>query len=182
MKAVFDSLGGFARPCPPPQGLGGGTAVLLPGVVFLDAVSGERLYEGATASDAETPDVGNGLSNLPFGGPYNNRSLQIVRVDMSATYRWRDTTRSRDYGADVTVLRWGHSWRFSRPYVGIPSPDWASPDLFIDNGGTSDWNAIIDSGIGANDFENAVYCRVRNIGPITADNDANPHTCCWLPA
>jgi Zn-dependent metalloprotease len=72
------------------------------------------------------------------------------------------------YGADVTALRWGHSWRFSRPYVGIPSPDWASPDLFINNGGTSDWNAIINSGIGDDDFENAVYCRVRNIGQLTA--------------
>jgi Zn-dependent metalloprotease len=72
------------------------------------------------------------------------------------------------YGADVTALRWGHSWRFSRPYVGIPSPDWASPDLFINNGGSSDWNAIINSGIGDVDFENAVYCRVRNIGQLAA--------------
>ena len=74
------------------------------------------------------------------------------------------------YGADVTALRWGHSWRFSRPYVGIPSPDWASPDLFINNGGTSDWNAIINPGFGDIHFENAVYCRVRNIGELTANN------------
>ncbi len=75
-----------------------------------------------------------------------------------------------NYGADVTALRWGYSWRFSRPYIGIPSPDWASPDLFINNGGSSDWNAIINSGIGEDDFENAVYCRVRNIGQLTANN------------
>jgi Zn-dependent metalloprotease len=74
------------------------------------------------------------------------------------------------YGADVTALRWGHSWRFSRPYVGIPSPDWASPDLFINNGGTSDWNAIINPDFGDIHFENAVYCRVRNIGQLTANN------------
>ena len=74
------------------------------------------------------------------------------------------------YGADVTALRWGHSWRFSRPYVGIPSPDWASPDLFINNGDASDWNAIINPGFGDIHFENAVYCRVRNIGQLTANN------------
>ena len=74
------------------------------------------------------------------------------------------------YGADVTALRWGHSWRFSRPYVGIPSPDWASLDLFINNGGTSDWNAIINPGLLDIHFENAVYCRVRNIGQLTANN------------
>jgi hypothetical protein len=74
------------------------------------------------------------------------------------------------YGPDVTALRWGHSWRFSRPYVGIPSPDWASPDLFINNGGTSDWNAIINPGFGDIQFENAVYCRIRNIGQLAATN------------
>jgi Zn-dependent metalloprotease len=74
------------------------------------------------------------------------------------------------YGADVTALRWGHSWRFSRPYVGIPSPDWASPDLFINNGDASDWNAIINPDFGDVHFENAVYCRVRNIGQFTATN------------
>ncbi len=74
------------------------------------------------------------------------------------------------YGADVTALRWGHGWRFSRPYVGIPSPDWATPDLFINNGGASDWNAIINPGFGDIHFENAVYCRVRNIGQLTANN------------
>ena len=66
------------------------------------------------------------------------------------------------YGADVTALRWGHSWRFSRPYLGIPSPDWASPDLFINNGDGSEWNAVINPDFGDVHFENAVYCRVRN--------------------
>jgi Zn-dependent metalloprotease len=74
------------------------------------------------------------------------------------------------YGADVTALRWGFSWRFSRPYVGIPSPDWSSADLFINNGGTSDWNAIINPDFGDIHFENAVYCRVRNIGELAASN------------
>jgi hypothetical protein len=59
---------------------------------------------------------------------------------------------------------------FSRPYVGIPSPDWASPDLFINNGDVSDWNAIINPDFGDVHFENAVYCRVRNIGELTATN------------
>ena len=72
------------------------------------------------------------------------------------------------YGADVTFLRWGADWRMSRPYIGISSPDWSSMDLFINNGsGLSEWNAIInvlDSAGIPTQFENKVYCRVRNVG------------------
>ena len=99
---VFPHAGGFRlawrlrAAVPAPHGLGGGPPVLLPGVIFLDAITGERLYEGVTASDAETPDVGHGLSNLPFGGSPTNRTLQIVRVNASNTYRLRDTTHSRE--------------------------------------------------------------------------------------
>ena len=77
------------------------------------------------------------------------------------------------YGADVTFLRWGVSWWMSRPYIGISSPDWSSVDLFINNGGASEWNAlinIIDSTGNPTQYENTVYCRVRNVGDQAAQN------------
>jgi hypothetical protein len=39
-------------------------------------------------------------------------------------------------------------------------------DLFINNGGASDWNAQVNTG--TSDFENQVYCRVRNVGDAAA--------------
>lgn len=77
-----------------------------------------------------------------------------------------------NYGADVTFLTWGADWWMSRPYIGLSSPDWSSVDLFINNGGTSEWNAkinIIDAGM-PTQFENKVYCRVRNVGNLMANN------------
>ncbi len=79
----------------------------------------------------------------------------------------------QSYGADVTFLRWGVSWDLSRNYIGLTSPDYASLDLFINNNGTSEWNALInvqDPSTGQpTQYENNVYCRVRNVG----DQDAN---------
>jgi Zn-dependent metalloprotease len=79
-----------------------------------------------------------------------------------------------DYGADVTFLRWGVSWDLSRNYVGLTSHDYQSLDLFINNGISSEWNAIInvnDPSTGApTDYENTVYCRVRNVGDQDATN------------
>lgn len=76
------------------------------------------------------------------------------------------------YGADLTFITWGADWWMSRPYVGITSPDWSSRDLFINNGGISEWNAqinVIDGGV-PTQFENKVYCRVRNVGDQAANN------------
>jgi hypothetical protein len=77
-----------------------------------------------------------------------------------------------NYGADPTFLRWGNDWRTSRPYIGLNGPDWASLDLFVNNGGVSEWNALvnIDDGGTPTDFENTVYCRVRNVGDQAANN------------
>jgi len=76
------------------------------------------------------------------------------------------------YGADVTFLRWGWAWRYSRRYLGgiYPNaPDWASLDLFVNNGGgPSGWTAVIDPGTLTNPPENQVYCRVRNVGDLDA--------------
>jgi Zn-dependent metalloprotease len=77
-----------------------------------------------------------------------------------------------DYGADLTFLTWGADWWMSRPYIGITSPDWSSMDLFINNGGSSEWNAKVNvySSGSPTDFENHVYCRVRNVGTAQANN------------
>lgn len=78
-----------------------------------------------------------------------------------------------NYGADCTFLTWGADWWFSKPYVGVSSPDWSSRDLFINNGGASEWNAqvnVLDSGGNPTQFENDVYFRVRNVGTSAANN------------
>ncbi len=72
------------------------------------------------------------------------------------------------YGSDVTFLPWGFGYRYSRPYLGLDSPNWASLDLFINNGGSSDWNAVVNASGSEVEFENSIYCRVRNVG----DQDA----------
>jgi Zn-dependent metalloprotease len=80
------------------------------------------------------------------------------------------------YGADLTFLPWGAEWWRSRPYLGgirATCPDWKSIDLFVNNGGASGWNAIVDAlgpGGVALGFENNVYVRVRNVGDQTATN------------
>jgi hypothetical protein len=86
------------------------------------------------------------------------------------------STTPAAYGADVTFLRWGNDWRMSRPYLGgihSTSPDWSSLDLFVNNGGASEWNAVVDVRDANNNptgFENTVYCRVRNVGDQDASN------------
>lgn len=78
-----------------------------------------------------------------------------------------------DYGADCTSITWGADWWMSRPYVGLTSPDWSSRDLFINNGGASEWNAkvnVIDGMGNPTQFENTVYFRARNVGTASANN------------
>lgn len=78
------------------------------------------------------------------------------------------------YGADVTFLRWGVSWDLSRNYVGLTCGNYQSLDLFVNDGGTSEWNALInvvDPSTGnPTQYENTVYCRVRNVGDQAANN------------
>ncbi len=76
-----------------------------------------------------------------------------------------------NYGADPTFLRWGNDWKTSRPYIGLNGPDWASLDLFVNNGGLSEWNALVnvDDGGTPTQYENTVYCRVRNVGDQAAN-------------
>ncbi len=96
------------------------------------------------------------------------------------------------YGPDVTCLPWGAAWWRSRSFIGLPSPDWASLDLFVNNGGASEWNAqinVIDVAGNPTEFENTVYCRVRNVGDQSATNvvvwfeyaKAGTGSTTWLP-
>jgi Zn-dependent metalloprotease len=78
------------------------------------------------------------------------------------------------YGADVTFLLWGVSWDLSRDYVGLTCGNYQSLDLFVNNGGASEWNAlinVIDPSTGSpTQYENTVYCRVRNVGDQAANS------------
>jgi Zn-dependent metalloprotease len=78
----------------------------------------------------------------------------------------------QNYGADVTFLSWGVSWDLSRDYVGLTCSDYQSLDLFINNGGISEWNALINVVVGGvpTQYENTIYCRVRNVGDQPANN------------
>lgn len=103
---------------------------------------------------------------------YSMNSLEH-RTTILAFYATGLHPMSAQYGADVTFLTWGADWWISMPYIGISSPAWSSLDLFINNGGLSEWNAvinIIDSSGNPTQFENNVYCRVRNIGDQVASN------------
>jgi Zn-dependent metalloprotease len=100
------------------------------------------------------------------------------------------------YGADVTCMPWAAAWRRSRPYLGGiygGCPDAASVDLFVNNDGvTSEWNALVnvlDSSGNPTHYENTVYCRVRNVGDLPAQNivvsfsyaKVSPAAVTWLP-
>lgn len=98
------------------------------------------------------------------------------------------------YGADPTFFQWGWNWRYSRPFLGgslSTCPNWSSPDLFINNGGASEWNSLINiyTPFGHTEFENQLYCRVRNVGDQTAENvqvqfeyaKAGTASTIWLP-
>ena len=80
----------------PPNAAGGDHDEIAFGQMFFDAESGELFLFAPTRKDAETADVGSGKSSIPLGGPFDTRTLQIVRVDSTSTYRLRNTTKSRN--------------------------------------------------------------------------------------
>ncbi len=105
---------------------------------------------------------------------YGKGSLEYCNTVLAFYAVGLQPTDQPVYGPDVTFLRWGVSWDLSRNYVGLTSPDYSSRDLFINNGGASEWNAIvnvIDPNTGQpTQYENNVYCRVRNVGDRDALN------------
>ncbi len=61
------------------------------------------------------------------------------------------------YGGEAVMLPWGYSWRRSQPYVGLPALWWKSLDLFVNNGSSAAFDAVVGQ-------ENKLFARVRNIG------------------
>jgi hypothetical protein len=116
------------------------------------------------------------------------------RTTVLAFYAVGLQTPETTYGADVTFLRWGWDWRLSRPHLGgihSASPNWSSLDLYVNNGGGSEWNALIneETPTGPTQFENKVYCRVRNVGDLPAEGvqvqfdyaKAGTGSAAWIP-
>ncbi len=129
-----------------------------------DAEVFSRIREG-TMSSITAP--------LSYGaGSLEHRTAELAFYAVGIRPLDRVANNNPYYGADVTFLRWGWDWRLSRPYLGGiygNCPDWASLDLFINNGGAaSGWNAVIDVAGNPNPVENQVYCRVRNVGDMDA--------------
>jgi hypothetical protein len=112
-------------------------------------------------------DAGNYIldaaENVPGG---SNRSCEYVMIRRAlfalGLYPYDGSYNKQTYGGEACMLPWTYSWRFSQPYLGFPALWWKSPDLFINNNGTAEYNAVVDQ-------ENKVFARVRNIG----DQDLN---------
>jgi acetyl-CoA synthetase len=65
------------------------------GPAFIDAVTGEVFFHSPGARGAENPTTGSGTRCTPLTGGFGSRSLNIVRLDATSTYRLKDTTRAR---------------------------------------------------------------------------------------
>lgn len=96
----------------------------------------------------------------------NNRSCEYVMMRRAlyavGLYPYDEGYNSQTYGGEACMLPWTYSWRYSRPYLGLPALWWQSPDLFINNNGSPEYDAVIGQ-------ENRLFARVRNIG----DQDLN---------
>ncbi|MCK4823006.1 hypothetical protein KA005_45010, partial [bacterium] len=66
------------------------------------------------------------------------------------------------YGGEVCMIPQTYKWKFSQPYLDFPPDQYISPDLFINNNSTQEYNVKVDR-------ENKLFARVRNIG----DQDVN---------
>lgn len=85
------------------------------GHMFFDAETGELFLFAPTRKGAETAASGSGLSSIPLGGPFANRSLDVVRVDMTSTYRLKNTTKARN------IVTYDANANSSWVYPDIPS-------------------------------------------------------------
>lgn len=88
----------------------GRTAGLQFGRLLVDARSGEvYAFHPARSCMAEVPADGSGVGVDPRGSHRPSRSLHVVRVEGTSTYRLRDTTRAReilvyDAGGDTSLF------------------------------------------------------------------------------
>jgi Zn-dependent metalloprotease len=91
----------------------------------------------------------------------SNRKCEYVMMRRAlyamGMYPYDSSYNKQTYGGEACMLPWTYSWRFSQPYIGLPALWWQSPDLFINNNGSCEYNVDIGQ-------ENKVFARVRNIG------------------
>jgi Zn-dependent metalloprotease len=91
----------------------------------------------------------------------SDRSCEYVMMRRAlyavGLYPYDDAYNKQVYGGEACMLRWTISWRYSRPYLGFPALWYKSPDLFINNNGSPEYDAVVGQ-------ENKLFARVRNIG------------------
>jgi Zn-dependent metalloprotease len=91
----------------------------------------------------------------------NQRSCEYVMMRRAlyavGLYPYDNSYNKQTYGGEACMLPWTIAWQYSRPYLGFPALWYQSPDLFINNNGSSQYNAIVGQ-------ENKLFARVRNIG------------------
>ena len=97
----------------------------------------------------------------------SNRTCEYVMMRRAlyalGLYPYDGSFNKQTYGGEACMLPWTYSWRFSQPYLGFPALWWKSPDLFINNNGSAEYNAVVGQ-------ENKVFARVRNIGDQDLQN------------
>lgn len=97
----------------------------------------------------------------------SNRKCEYVMMRRAlyalGLYPYDSSHNKQTYGGEACMLPWTYSWRFSQPYLTFPALWWQSPDLFINNNGSAEYNAVPGQ-------ENNVFARVRNIGDQVLQN------------
>jgi len=78
-------------------------------------------------------------------------------------YPYDDTYTKQTYGGEVCMIPQTYKWKFSQPYLGFQPNQYRSPDLFINNNGTQEYNATVGQ-------DNKLFARVRNIGDQDVSN------------
>jgi hypothetical protein len=120
-------------------------------------LSGETLIETARLLLDAAKNV-SGSSNRTCEYAMMRRALYALGL-----YPYDSSYNKQTYGGEACMLPWTYSWRFSQPYLGLPALWWQSPDLFINNNGSAEYNAVVGQ-------ENKVFARVRNIGDQDLQN------------
>lgn len=120
-------------------------------------LSGETLIEAARHLLDAAKEV-SGSSNRKCEYVMMRRALYALGL-----YPYDDSYNKTTYGGEACMLPWTYSWRFSQPYLLFPALWWQSPDLFINNNGSAEYNAVPGQ-------ENNVFARVRNIGDQDLQN------------
>ena len=108
------------------------------GQVFVDASTGELFLFASMSRHAETPDTGTGLGVTRVGGAFAPRTLNIVRVDSSSTYRLRDKTHRRD----IITYDAANSDDFNTDTERQDGLNGGSLPVSADTDGDKNWNVV----------------------------------------